>query len=295
MNCLKPLSILNPKWIEGDLSADQWLIVPCGKCPACLIEKRNEWTYRIQSECICYPLNIFFTLTYDELNEPWEETEFGFLPCVVKSDVQKFIKRLRKRIYGSSKSNIRYVVVSEYGPKSLRPHYHGIIFNYPIGRDFVDDIQSCWRFGIIDAQKVVGGAAGYCSKYLFKRVPDECKHMRKCFLLASRRPPLGFPSISKKVQDYLNANRTFFLRTPQGRSVKIPRIFKTKVFDDSFMREISQEYKDESIRKDAVEFRRLVNHYGSTEKAVDAIRESTRGKWSSLLHIINQRSKNSKI
>lgn len=52
---------------------------------------------------------------------------------VSKKDVQNFLKRLRWRIskiqnITKDESKIRYYISSEYGPSTLRPHYHGIIF-----------------------------------------------------------------------------------------------------------------------------------------------------------------------
>lgn len=52
---------------------------------------------------------------------------------VSKKDVQNFLKRLRWRIskipnITKDESKIRYYLSSEYGPTTLRPHYHGIIF-----------------------------------------------------------------------------------------------------------------------------------------------------------------------
>lgn len=50
-----------------------------------------------------------------------------------KYDVQCFMKRLRQRInkfklIHNHDRKIRYFISSEYGPKTFRPHYHGIIF-----------------------------------------------------------------------------------------------------------------------------------------------------------------------
>ena len=46
-----------------------------------------------------------------------------------KSDFQKFIKRLRKDY------DIKYFACGEYGDKTLRPHFHAILF----GVNFSDD------------------------------------------------------------------------------------------------------------------------------------------------------------
>ncbi len=56
--------------------------------------------------------------------------EFGVCS---KRDIQLFFKRLRKRIHEIEKNTgesmpIRYFIASEYGPRTLRPHYHGILF-----------------------------------------------------------------------------------------------------------------------------------------------------------------------
>jgi len=51
-------------------------------------------------------------------------------PFVSRSDVQKFLKRLRINIVRklNRKVQIRYLITAEYGPKTFRPHYHGIIY-----------------------------------------------------------------------------------------------------------------------------------------------------------------------
>ena len=51
-------------------------------------------------------------------------------PVVSRSDVQKFLKRLRINIVRTLKRKvqIRYLITAEYGPKTFRPHYHGIIY-----------------------------------------------------------------------------------------------------------------------------------------------------------------------
>lgn len=51
-------------------------------------------------------------------------------PCVSRSDIQKFLKRLRINIVRTLKRKvqIRYFITAEYGPKTFRPHYHGIIY-----------------------------------------------------------------------------------------------------------------------------------------------------------------------
>lgn len=48
-----------------------------------------------------------------------------------KYDIQTFIKRLRQYVKKKTNQSIksfRYFIASEYGPTTLRPHYHGIFF-----------------------------------------------------------------------------------------------------------------------------------------------------------------------
>ncbi len=78
---------------------------------------------------------------YEVLNE--------FAVCS-KTDVQNFIKRLRYKIsklpYNEKEKKIRYFICSEYGPKTLRPHYHGIIFfdSEKLLTPLQDGIVSSW-------------------------------------------------------------------------------------------------------------------------------------------------------
>ena len=55
--------------------------------------------------------------------------QFGY---VCKKDIQDFMKRLRDKIYKLNipkhEKEIRYFIASEYGPKTMRPHYHGTLF-----------------------------------------------------------------------------------------------------------------------------------------------------------------------
>lgn len=82
---------------------------------------------------------------YDSYEDLYQFDESTFIPpienyediyhfgVVCKKDVQNFLKRLRWRISNIPKitkdeSKIRYYISSEYGPTTLRPHYHGILF-----------------------------------------------------------------------------------------------------------------------------------------------------------------------
>lgn len=135
------------------------------------------------------------------------QTGFGF--CL-KSDIQKFIKRLRIKIvrkYGNfSKSKIRYFIASEYGPVTYRPHYHGVLFcdDERIARDLPRLIRETWTLCSperCDVQYVSGAAPQYVAKYVngFARLPKVLGTKLTCpFHLASKNPALGSFKIDEK-------------------------------------------------------------------------------------------------
>lgn len=186
--------------------------VPCGKCMACQIRKRKDWTTRLSHESSCYGDNCcFVTLTYNDDNLPVTDYnslassstdspklfDRGFgslpLPTLFVSDVQKFIKRLRRHLEYSPKSAtkrqgrdycstpIRYYAVGEYGGKFGRPHYHLLIFGWsPSDMTFHCErnghiiyrsaqIEKLWKFGYSTVEPVQGGVARYCSRYVTKK------------------------------------------------------------------------------------------------------------------------------
>lgn len=64
-------------------------MVPCGKCPSCLANQRQEWVFRLKQEYEASVFAIFVTLTYSDENLPKDLS-------VNKKDIQDFHKRLRK-------------------------------------------------------------------------------------------------------------------------------------------------------------------------------------------------------
>jgi len=134
---------------------------------SCRLHYREEWTLRLLHESQYWDSCIFFTLTYDDKHLPDNES-------LSISDLQKFFKRLRKRLKKERK--IAYYASGEYGDKHDRPHYHVIMF----GLDFLNDddrklIQDSWdlcdwstqkkSFGVVTPQSI-----RYTLKYIEKKV-----------------------------------------------------------------------------------------------------------------------------
>ena len=146
MNCINPLLINN----NG-----KDLYVPCGKCLNCRIQKRTEWTVRLLFELTTWDVSCFATLTYDDRYLP----ENG---SIVKSDLVKYFKRLRRDLNGDEK--LKYFGVGEYGEESGRPHYHAIVFGINDKR-----IEDNWTYGFVHKGYVSHDSIQYVCKYIFKK------------------------------------------------------------------------------------------------------------------------------
>lgn len=116
---------------------------PCGHCYECLSRKRSDWSLRLQEQKKFTNVAYHAILTYNNENLP--RTSNG-LPNVSKRDCQLFLKRLR-HVFPDRK--LSYFLVSEYGTRTQRPHYHIILFNVPnLPNDLmVDILQSNWQNG----------------------------------------------------------------------------------------------------------------------------------------------------
>lgn len=169
-------------------------------------------------EASLYERNCFVTLTYDVPSEP----EGGFL---LASDLQKFFKRLRKRVYGSSGASflfdsrfpIRYFACGEYGSIRGRPHYHALIFNLSFGDGLrcgtdlfqSDTLSSLWPFGLSTFGAVTAKSAQYVAGYSLKsqRVPPVSEWGEvppRPFLRMSRKPCIGAGWLSLFQEDLRN-------------------------------------------------------------------------------------------
>lgn len=110
------------------------LRVPCGKCLACRIAKRREWSARLLHELSTHEDAVFITLTYsDNYNDD----------SLHKRHFQLFIKRLRKAL---GDRRIRYYACGEYGEQTQRPHYHAIVFGLSLRDSDKQLIMDAWPY-----------------------------------------------------------------------------------------------------------------------------------------------------
>lgn len=154
MQCYNPVNLKNVPGYESGL------VVPCGKCLACRIKQRAEWTLRILHELHTNQYEgCFLTLTYNDKNLPNNGS-------LVKKDLQKFFKRLRKRIYPKK---IKYFACGEYGEKSERPHYHAIIFGLDNVLTTQEACEDVWKYGFIYLGNAEPDSIRYVAQYIDKK------------------------------------------------------------------------------------------------------------------------------
>lgn len=158
------------------------------------------WKIRLSEEFAVTCKGVFFTLTYDPVSAPpaidfetGEIVETDEYTSRIESndpvahslrqkDVVDWFKRCREAFarFLGHRPGIKYFICGEYGPRTLRPHYHGVIFgiDYP---DFRTFFQNDWqsRFGFVDSsrieydnnkspQRVANYVSKYCSKGQFE-------------------------------------------------------------------------------------------------------------------------------
>ena len=208
---------------------DYALKLPCGQCHGCRMKRAQEWAIRCMHEAQMYgDRNCFITLTYDEDHLPAGGT-------LVKSDFQKFMKRLRKK-FGEG---IRYYHCGEYGERFLRPHYHALLFNFDFddkvfykttgsgSRLFVsDDLKRLWPDGWSTVGSVSFESAAYCARYCVKKMNGRLadgyyKGRQPEYNTMSRRPGVGKVWYDKYKSDVFPSDQVIY----EGRSLPPPRYY----------------------------------------------------------------------
>jgi len=214
-------------------------VFPCGKCGPCLQRQRSGWTLRLEEELKVSSSAYFVTLTYSDECIPL--TSSGF-PTVSKRDCQLFLKRLRKAVSLIDKDiRIRFYLVAEYGSRTLRPHYHAIIFNLPVlsNNAAQNMIIESWKQGLVHVGSCTPASIGYCTKYCINRHYLPPHGGDKTFTLMSRRPGLGSSYVEANHDYHMADIRPYSVR-PGGYKVSLPRFLNDKFYtesDKSFLRD----------------------------------------------------------
>lgn len=193
--------------------------IPCGQCIGCRLEYSRQWAIRCLLEAKYHKDNWFVTLTYNDLSVPVSRGEDGVVRQTLESDaISAFMKRLRRHFdYHEGVQDIRFFGVGEYGSKSLRPHYHLLLFGCPL-----DDLElhalnsgnplyrsatleQLWPYGFVTVGAVSYQSAAYVARYSLKK--EKGRHAEKYYrslglvpeyVRMSRRPGIA--------REYYDAN-----------------------------------------------------------------------------------------
>lgn len=188
-NCTTPIFL---KYADH---VDQERAVRCRGCPSCLRARQYQWAIRAQWEILMHQRTWMFTGTWAE--QTWDHHE-------AKEEVQRFVKRLRKRISNTpGASPIRYLLLPELH-KSGAIHYHGLLHHdRGVTHRMVTDSWTA-GFSYSSLVKKGQGAAWYVTKYATKELvggdTDECGRSRRPRILASRSPTYGGPVIVRDLE-----------------------------------------------------------------------------------------------
>lgn len=201
--------------------------IPCGKCIGCRLEYSRQWANRLMLEMEYHEFAYFVTLTYSDDFLPRNPVTdvngqvIGWSQSLRKSHLSKFMKHLRKH-FGDG---IRFYGAGEYGKKTLRPHYHLILFGLSLDdlklykRNRQGDslytsksLERCWsnyvgvrsdgikyydKIGHVVVAPASWETCAYTARYVTKKMSGEFEekfkelNMELPFSLCSRRPGIG--------------------------------------------------------------------------------------------------------
>ena len=196
------------------------LVFDCGKCVFCRKNSARELAMRCVLHASCYEKNCFLTLTYDESLDGYHN-EFNY------SDVQKFKKRLRKKV----SHRIEIFNVHEYG-KNGKKHWHLVVFGYDFDDKIVhtyknsiplytsQELNKIWPYGFSSIGDVSEASAMYQAQYMEKDIINGNSNNKK-------KSHSKHSGIGKKffLQNYKQILELGFIPF-EGKKVPLPRYFE---------------------------------------------------------------------
>lgn len=172
------------------------IIGACGVCSSCRAVRRRDVVGRALAEARSPSTRhfTFTTLTYGHSPQYSRKVDHPHANKLEYSDVQKWIKRIRKRqIPGTKrKYRVRYMVAGEYGALKGRAHWHALLYwqseppEYSTEERWSDD--PFWSEGFTNWQKADSKCCAYVAKYISKSNVDP--ETETCFH-GSFRPLIG--------------------------------------------------------------------------------------------------------
>lgn len=262
MTCFTPLDAWRARGggVTFNLSegyVDRPLRFKCGQCRGCRTDYSREWAIRCVHESRMHDRNSFVTLTYsdDEMPKDWS---------LRPKDVTDFIKRLRERM-----GPFRYYYCGEYGPLSLRPHYHMCLFGHDFHADRIPlrnsrslneylytsrTLEETWGHGLVSSGALTYQSANYVARYIAKKAtgPLSLSAYRRAdlegnvwmvkpdFARMSRRPGLGKSWYEKYKKEVFPGDEIVY----QGKKFRPPRYYDRQLSEAEL-----EEYKAERRKR----------------------------------------------
>jgi len=194
--------------------------------------------------------SLFLTLTYND-----EKLPPGGTLC--KRHVQLFLKSIRQAIWPRT---LRYYIAGEYGSKSERPHYHGILFGVGLDEEDRRTVIRHWQYCDWEVKSIRENSFGvvnhdtvrYVAQYIDKKLyGDEAikkfdeRGLERPFNLQSKGLGLLWAKENRETIEE-------FRLTYKGRKCTVPRYYLKKL-------EISEERKKkESEEAEIKEVEKLI-------------------------------------
>lgn len=262
MQCISPINIDVRGTEIGARTKKAFVLVPCGRCPACLTRRQNEWAFRLAEEHKNSVKTYFLTLTYDDAHL---EYTLNGVPTLNKKTASLFIRYLRRKL---PKSSLRYFLCGEYGDAFDRPHYHCILFfNYDIQDDYLDYlISKIWINGFYSLVPYNNIAqAKYVAKYCNKKIGYDYEDKQSPFSLKSTNPGIGASFKTQENQDRIRVFKNFVFHDEQGTPYPIPRYYKDYFFSKS--EQIDNFIKCEDDSSKVIDIIKHKEHFNNDKKS----------------------------
>ena len=142
-----------------------------------------------------------------------EKLPFKNLRWCSSEDLQKFLKRLRFYISKSCSSPISFFAVSEYGPRTFRPHFHILLYtdDRRIVENLIQLVAQSWKYGsfLVETPKSDAGVSRYVTSYINSVVT------LPRYFVSRQVLPRSFHSLhfgqlaNKEIRNYVYSSPTF--------------------------------------------------------------------------------------
>lgn len=209
------------------------ITIPCGKCGACKGRNRAEWSFRIKEEFKASNTAYFLTLTYNNENIVYGNSEWATL---VKRDLTLFIKALRQQNSLKNKNKIKYYAIGEYGTETFRPHYHIAIFN--CDKELIESCIKIWKKGNIHIGEINNKSIHYITKY---HINKNNEWLRNEIETIGIEPEFTFISKGMGI-NYVKENKKWHKQGGKmyvknnGYNQSMPKYYKDKIFTNKLER-----------------------------------------------------------